>query len=95
MRLGDVARVIDSVENTQHASRYDGTALAGAGRPRQPDANTVEVVDRVKAMLPPFEEQLGTTRSIHVLNDRSTSIRAAVHDVQLTLLITIGAGRSW
>ena len=57
---------------------------------RQPGANTVAVVDRVKAMLPQFDAQLGTTGGIHVLNDRSTSIRAAVHDVQLTLLLTMG-----
>ena len=90
IRLGDLARVIDSVENTQQASRFDGQRSLVLAVQRQPGANTVEVVDRVKAMLPQFEAQLGTTGGIHVLNDRSTSIRAAVHDVQLTLLITMG-----
>ena len=57
---------------------------------RQPDANTVEVVDRVKAMLPKFQEQLPADRRhpCHA-NDRSASIREAVHDVQLTLGLTI------
>ncbi len=82
--------MIDSVENTQQASRFDGQRSLVLAVQRQPGANTVEVVDRVQAMLPQFEAQLGTTGGIHVLNDRSTSIRAAVHDVQLTLLITMG-----
>ncbi|MFO1048103.1 MAG: efflux RND transporter permease subunit [Geminicoccaceae bacterium] len=90
VRLGDLARVIDSVENTQQASRFDGQRSLVLAVQRQPGANTVAVVDRVKAMLPQFAAQLGATGGIHVLNDRSTSIRAAVHDVQITLLITMG-----
>ncbi|MCO5092797.1 efflux RND transporter permease subunit [Bosea sp. (in: a-proteobacteria)] len=89
VRLGDVAKVIDSVENTQTRSQYDGTPAIVLAVQRQPDANTVEVVDRVKAMIPAFEEQLPAAASLSLLNDRSTSIRHAVEDVEFTLFLTI------
>jgi HAE1 family hydrophobic/amphiphilic exporter-1 len=89
VRLGDVAKVIDSVENTLTASTYDGMPAVVLAVQRQPDANTVEVVDRVKAMLPAFSEQLPAAASLALLNDRSRSIRTAVEDVQFTLLLTI------
>ena len=56
---------------------------------RQPGANTVEVVDRVQAMLPQFEQELGPGARLHVLNDRSVSIAQAVRDVEITLGITV------
>jgi HAE1 family hydrophobic/amphiphilic exporter-1 len=90
VRLGDVARVIDSVANTQTASRYDGQPALVLAVFRQPDANTVDVVDRVKAMLPKFAADLGPTASLSVLNDRSASIVSAIRDVEQTLAITIG-----
>src|SRR4051795_11729489 len=89
VRLGDVARVIDWEENTEIASWYDGKRALVLAVQRQPDANTVAVVDRVKAMLPKFQEELGPTADIYVMLDRSASIREAVHDVQLTLGLTI------
>jgi HAE1 family hydrophobic/amphiphilic exporter-1 len=90
VRLGDVARVIDSVANTQTASQYDGKPALVLAVFRQPDANTVKVVDEVKAMLPKFTADLGPTASLNVLNDRSASIVAAIKDVETTLAITIG-----
>jgi HAE1 family hydrophobic/amphiphilic exporter-1 len=90
VRLADVATVIDSVENFQSASWYDGTRSIVLAVQRQPDANTVEVVDKVKALLPSFEAQLPANATIHTLNDRSTSIRHAVEDVKFTLALTIG-----
>ncbi|TJW45752.1 MAG: efflux RND transporter permease subunit, partial [Mesorhizobium sp.] len=89
VRLGEVTRVIDSVETTTTASWYDGTRAIIMAVQRQPDANTVDVVDRVKAMLPSFESQMPAAANIQLLNDRSTSIRHAVDDVQFTLLLTI------
>ncbi len=90
VRLGDVAKVIDSVENSLTSSAYDGMPAVVLAVQRQPDANTVEVVDKVKAMLPAFSEQLPAAASLSLLNDRSVSIRMAVDDVQFTLLLTIG-----
>lgn len=89
VRLGDVANVIDSVENTQTASWHNGTRSIMLAVQRQPDANTVAVVDRIKEMLPQFEASLPPGASIRVANDRSTSIREAVADVQFTLALTI------
>ena len=89
IRLGEVTRVVDSVETDTTASWYDGTRSIMMAVQRQPDANTVDVVDKVKAMIPTFAEQLPGDAEIKLLNDRSTSIREAVDDVQFTLLLTI------
>ncbi|WP_448205570.1 efflux RND transporter permease subunit [Azospirillum sp. sgz302134] len=89
VRLGDVAAVLDSVENTRTASWHNGTRAIVLAIQRQPDANTVDVVDRVKALLPTFRAQLPPSAKVEVVNDRSTSIREAVEDVQFTLGLTI------
>ncbi|RWD70237.1 efflux RND transporter permease subunit [Mesorhizobium sp.] len=89
VRLGEVTRVVDSVQTTTTASWYDGTRAIIMAVQRQPDANTVDVVDKVKAMLPSFQDQMPAAAQIKLLNDRSTSIRQAVDDVQFTLLLTI------
>ncbi|SCM79409.1 multidrug efflux system, subunit C [uncultured Pleomorphomonas sp.] len=90
VRLGDVADVIDSVENRDQASWYDGTRAITLAVQRQPDANTVEVVDAIKAALPAITAQLPDSVDVSLMNDNSAPIRAAVADVQFTLLLTIG-----
>ncbi|HYH17459.1 MAG TPA: multidrug efflux RND transporter permease subunit [Azospirillum sp.] len=89
VRLGDVATVLDSVENTRVASWYNGTRAIILAVQRQPDANTVDVVDRVREQLPAFRAQLPPSVSIQVTSDRSISIREAVEDVQFTLALTV------
>ncbi len=89
VRLGDIATVLDSVENVRTGSWYNGTRAIVLAVQRQPDANTVEVVDRVKALLPQFRLQLPANTSLEPMNDRSASIRDAVEDVQFTLALTI------
>ncbi|WP_378946081.1 efflux RND transporter permease subunit [Mesorhizobium sp. ANAO-SY3R2] len=89
VRLGDVTRVIDSVVNLQTASWYDGARAIILAIQRQPDANTVAVVDRVQAMLPTFRSALPAAASLETLNDRAASVRSALHDVQVTLALTI------
>jgi HAE1 family hydrophobic/amphiphilic exporter-1 len=89
VRLRDVATVIDSVENNQVASWYNGARSIVMAVQRQPDANTVEVVDRIKEMLPQFRDELPPTVTINLLNDRSTSIREAVADVEFTLMLVV------
>ncbi|MBI1207531.1 MAG: MMPL family transporter [Azospirillum sp.] len=89
VRLGDVATVLDSVENSRLASWYNGTRAIVLGVQRQPDANTVDVVDRVIKLLPEFRAELPPAIKIDVMADRSQSIRAAVHDVQITLALTV------
>ena len=87
VRVSDVATAIDSVENDKVASWLDGTRAIVLGVYRQPDANTVEVVDRVKAMLPAIQAELPSGVEISELADRSLSIRHAVDDVQFTLML--------
>ena len=89
VRLGDVATVVDSVENTKIASWYNGRRGVVLSVLRQPDANTVDVVDSVKALIPVFREQIPPSVHLEVLNDRSVSIRQSVDDVQITLMITV------
>jgi HAE1 family hydrophobic/amphiphilic exporter-1 len=89
VRLGDVARVINSVEDDQRASWHNGEQVLVLAVQRQPDANTVKVVDSIRAFLPVFQSELGDTLSITALNDRSTSIRAAIDDMLVSLAVTI------
>src|SRR5688572_26484715 len=88
VRLQDVARVEDSVENEEARAEFNGTRAITVAVERQPDANTVEVTDAVNALIPQFRQELPPTIKLHVLSDRSQSIREAVHDVQLTLMLT-------
>jgi hydrophobic/amphiphilic exporter-1 (mainly G- bacteria), HAE1 family len=89
VRLGELGVVTDSVEDNQTASWHNTTRAIILGVYRQPEANTVEVVDRVKELLPTFDGQLPRGTTLQVLNDRSLSIRHAVQDVQFTLALTI------
>jgi hydrophobic/amphiphilic exporter-1 (mainly G- bacteria), HAE1 family len=89
MRLRDVADVEDSVESTKSGSWANGEPSIVLAVQRQPNANTVAVVDAVKATLPQFKAQMPASIDIHELNDRSVSIREAISDVKHTLLLTI------
>lgn len=89
VRLKDVARVIDSVDNFHQAASYDGTRAIIVAVFRQPDANTVEVVDKIKAALPQFNSQLPGSATLSILSDRSTSVRTSVNDALYTLGVTI------
>lgn len=88
-RLKDVALVEDSVESTKSGSWVNGSPSIVLAVQRQPNANTVAVVDAVKQTLPKFESQMPASINVQVLNDRSVSIREAIHDVELTLLLTV------
>src|SRR5262245_7067031 len=87
VRIGDVANVIDSVENPRLSGMYNGVPGVTIAVNRQPGANTIAVVDAIKAALPGIRAQLPPTIAMSVTLDRSQSIRAAVGDVQMTLLI--------
>jgi len=89
VKLDEVARVIDSVENDQIASLFNNERAIVLAIQRQPDANTVSVVDSVRARLPSYRAQIPAAVNMAVLNDRSISIRESVADVQQTLLISI------
>jgi HAE1 family hydrophobic/amphiphilic exporter-1 len=87
IKLDQVARVIDSVEDDNEASWYNDKRAIVLGIYRQPDANTVEVVDGVRAKLPQLRAQVPASIEMSPLFDRSISIRAAVWNVQETLAI--------
>ena len=87
VRLGDVGHADDSVQNDQVASWYNGQRSILLAIQRQPGANTVDTVDRIKALLPSFTATLPPSVKLDVLYDRSQSIRASVDDVQFTLLL--------
>ncbi|WP_237050053.1 efflux RND transporter permease subunit [Microvirga ossetica] len=89
LRLGDVAKVIDSVEDNQRASSHNGSPALVLAVQRQPDANTIEVLDRVRVVLPQIQEELGHNVSLTTMNDRSLSIRTAIEDVTFTLVLTV------
>ena len=90
VRLGDIAEVSDSVANERISSWRNGKRSLILAVQRQPDANTVAVVDGVRAALPSLEASLPPGAELDVMLDRSQSIRASVHDVQESLLIAIG-----
>lgn len=87
--LRDVAEVQDSFETAKSFSNFNGERSIVLAVQRQPDANTVKVVDAVKAMLPRFEGQLPASVQMSTLNDRSLSVRESLHDVYFTLALTV------
>jgi hydrophobic/amphiphilic exporter-1 (mainly G- bacteria), HAE1 family len=89
IRLDELGRVIDSVENDKTAAWYIKQRAMVLAIQRQPGTNTVEVVDAVKALLPSFKSQLPASVSINELYDRSASIRDSVQDVKFTLWLTL------
>src|SRR6195256_3597022 len=90
IKLSEVARVIDSVENDKIASLFNNERAIVLAIQRQPAANTVKVVDLVRENLPRYRAQIPAAVRMEVLNDRSVSIRDSVDDVEVTLLISIG-----
>ena len=89
VRLRDVAEVQDSVESVKTYAALNSEPSITLAVQRQPDANTVKVVDRVRQMLPRFAAQLPASVQMTPVNDRSVSVREALHDVGLTLMGTI------
>src|SRR5499427_7812744 len=87
--LDQIARVIDSVENDKIASWFNNDRAIVLAIQRQPDANTVAVVDWVRARLPQYQASIPPSIRMQVLMDRSISIRASVLNVQETLVIAI------
>jgi HAE1 family hydrophobic/amphiphilic exporter-1 len=90
VKLEEVATVIDSVENNRVASYLNDARSIVMAIQRQPDANTVAVVDAVRERIPTYRSQIPAGINMQVMMDRSVSIRESVHDVQETLLIAIG-----
>jgi HAE1 family hydrophobic/amphiphilic exporter-1 len=90
VRLAELGRVIDSVENDKIASWFNQDRAITLAIQKQPGTNTVAVVDAVKQVLPTFQRQIPASVKIDIVYDRSVSIRDSVNDVKFTLLLTIG-----
>jgi len=89
VRLQQLGQVLDSVQNDKAAAWYNNTRAVVLAVQRQPGANTVEVVDNIRRLLPEFRERIPASVSLDVLFDRSESIRKSVSDVEHTLLLTV------
>ncbi len=97
VRLGELAQVIDSVQDARVANWYGERAAGRVDLSRaivlavqkQPGVNTVEVVARVRALLPIFAKQLPESVHLGILRDNSEAVRASVHDVEFTLVLSI------
>ena len=89
VRLRDVARIVDGAENDRLAAWKDTTPAIIMNIQRQPGANVIEVVDRIKALLPSLTATLPKGVSVSVLTDRTVTVRASVADVQFELLLAV------
>jgi multidrug efflux pump len=87
--LGDVARVVDGVENEKLAAWQNTTPAVILNIQRQPGANTISVVDSIQKLLPQLESTLPQAIHVQVVTDRTTSIRASVRDVAFELILAI------
>jgi len=89
VKLSDVAVAIDAAENVKAAAWMNLTPAVILNVQRQPGANIIAVVDRIKALMPRLQASLPSSVKIEILTDRTTSIRASVADVQFELMLTV------
>ena len=89
VRIRDVGDAIDSVQNARVGAWFNNKATEGIAIQKAPGANTVALVDTIKALMPNLEESIPPAVHVDLMLDRTLVTRAAVHDVQLTMLLTI------
>ncbi len=89
VRVKDIGQAVDAVQNNRVAAWFNDKRGILLGIQRQPGTNTVEVVDRIRELLPAFREQVPPGVNIDVLFDRTQGIREAVHEVQFTLVLAL------
>ncbi|MDD2987489.1 MAG: MdtB/MuxB family multidrug efflux RND transporter permease subunit [Zoogloea sp.] len=89
VRLSDVATLVDDAENIRLAAWADQTSAVIINVQRQPGANVIDVADRVRALLPQMTASLPASVDVRVISDRTTTIRASVHDVQVELMFAV------
>jgi hydrophobic/amphiphilic exporter-1 (mainly G- bacteria), HAE1 family len=90
VRLSDIGRVITSIENDKNIGWFDNRRSITLQVMRQPGTNTVQIVDRIQALLPQLRTQLPPAVNLDVFYDRSQSIRESVDDVKFTLILAMG-----
>ena len=89
VRLSDVAVAIDDAENVKQAAWMNNTPAVILNIQRQPGANVIQVVDRIKKLLPQLQSSLPPAINVYVLTDRTTTIRGSVRDVEIELLLAV------
>ncbi len=89
LRIKDVGNVLDSVQNTRFISWFGDQPAEGIAIQKAAGANTIGLVDRIKALMPQLEQSLPPAVKVDLMADRSQVTRAAVHDVQFTMMLTI------
>ena len=89
VRLADVAQVQDAVEDIHHYGKSNGKNAVLAVVFRQPGANIIDTVDRVRAVLPELKASIPRAIEVHIALDRTVTVRASLHDIELTLLISV------
>ncbi|HTU01144.1 MAG TPA: efflux RND transporter permease subunit, partial [Candidatus Sulfotelmatobacter sp.] len=89
VKLTDVATVRDDVENIRQAAWMNETPAVIVNIQRQPGANVIEVVDRIKQLLPQLQSALPPAVDVSILSDRTTTIRGSVHDVQFEMMLAV------
>lgn len=87
--IGDVARIVDGLENDRTAGWYSGTPAVIIDIQRQPGANVIEVVRQIREEIPKVQSAIPAGVKLTVVSDRTVTIRASVHDVQFTLILSI------
>ena len=90
VRIKDVGDVINSVQNERLRSWFGDQRAEGIAIEKVPGANTIDVVDRVQALMPKLEQSLPPSVHVDLMSDRSQTTRASVRDVQFTMMLTIG-----
>ncbi len=87
--LSDVADVVDDAENIKQAAWMNEDPAVIVNIQRQPGSNVIEVVDRIKKLLPQIEQSLPSSVKVSILTDRTTTIRTSVEDVQFELMLAV------
>ena len=89
IRLSDIADVVDGQENKRTLGLFNGLPAIIVVITRQPGANVIQTVDNVRALIPELQAQLPADVKLQVASDRTTSIRASLHEIEMTLIISI------
>ncbi|MGA2289600.1 efflux RND transporter permease subunit, partial [Bradyrhizobium sp.] len=87
--IGDVAVIVDGLENDRTAGWYQGTPAVIIDIQRQPGANVIDVVRQIRAEIPRLQRAIPAGLNLNVVSDRTVTIRASVHDVQFTLVLSV------
>ena len=89
VRIRDVGRAVSAPENDLIAGWYNNQRAVILAIQRQPGANVIDTVERIKAMMPVLQASIPPAVKVHVISDRTDTVRASIHDVQFTLILTV------